>query len=141
LKDTGATIRSIYSGLLAGITYNSVSVPVYTEEPLKTCPDNYIVLLSTDQTDLSNDTRWSHEVFQTIDIVTKANMINSRTAVDSITNSVLEALLPTSFVVREDTNFTVHIINATVPGYIHSQDGSVHINRKIIRVLNHLIQK
>jgi hypothetical protein len=140
LKDTGS-LRTVYSGLLSAITYNSVSVPVYTEEPFVTTPDNYIVLSSIDQTDNSNDTRWSHEVFMTIDIVTKGYMINSRSAADSISNSVLEALLPTSFVVRENTDFTIHIINATSPGYIHTQDGSVHINRKILRILNHLIQK
>lgn len=140
MKDIGQ-IRGVYSGLLSAITYNSVSVPVYTEEPFVTCPDNYIVLLSTDQTDKSNDTRWSHEVIQTIDIVTKSNMKNNRDAVDSISYSVLDALLPDSFVERFSTDFKIHIINASSPGYIHTQDGSIHINRKILRIVNHLIQK
>ena len=140
MKDIGQ-IRGVYSSLLSAITYNTVSVPVFTEEPFATCPDNYIVLLSTDQTDNSNDTRWSHEVVQTIDIVTKGYMINNRDVVDAIASSVLEALLPDTFVERFSTDFKIHIINASSPGYLHSQDGSIHINRKILRIVNHLIQK
>jgi len=134
-------LRGIYETLLTGITYNSVSVPVYTEEPFETTPANYIVLLSTDQNEVSGDTRRSHEVTYTIDIVTKQNMRNSRDAADAIANSVLSVLLPETFVVREDNDFTVHIISASSPGYIYSKDGSIQINRKILRILNHIIQK
>ena len=141
MKDIGASIKTIYSTLLSGITYNSVAVPLYTEEPFETTPDNYIVLLSTDQNENNNDQRFANEVVQTIDIVTKENMRNSRTAVDAISNSVLQALLPSSFVYREDSDFEIFIISASSPGYIHTQDGSIHINRKLLRIVNRLTQK
>lgn len=140
MKDTGV-IRSFYSSLLTGITYNSVSVPVYTEEPFATVPDYYIVITSVDQNPDNTDSSWASEVVVTLDVVTKQNMQNSRAAVDSISNSVLNVLLPNSFVVRADSDFQLFIINVSSPGYLHSQDGTIHINRKILRVLNRITEK
>jgi hypothetical protein len=141
MKDIGASIRSIYSTLLAGITYGGNSVPFYDAEPLVTTPDNYIVLNAMDQSDANNDQRFVSEVIVTLDVVTKANMLNSRAAVDAISNSVLQALLPNQYIDHEDADFQIMITRARSPGYIHTQDGTVHINRKILRIVNRLNQQ
>lgn len=141
MKDIGASLRAHYSTLLAGITYNGVSVPFYDAEPFETTPSNYIVLLGTDQDEDNNDSAFVNEVLVTLDIVTKQNMRNSRDAVDSIAYDVLEALIPNNYVDAFDADFQIQILSASSPGYLHTQDGSVHINRKVLRINNRLIQK
>ena len=141
MKDTGATLRSVYSSLLGAISYGGKSVPFYAEEPMNTVPDNYIVLTSIDSIDQSNDARFVHDITVTLDIVTKMNMKNSREAADSISNSVLNALFPTPYVDRETADFQVMIRQSTSPGYIRDVDGSANRIRKILRITNHLIQK
>jgi site-specific recombinase len=141
VKDIGASIRSLYSSLLAGITYDGKAVPFFTEEPYVTTPGAYMVLLSVDQDSENNDRRFVNNAIVTIDIVTKGNMKNDRSAVDSIANSVLNALLPDTYVDRDTTDFKVMIRSASSPGYIHAMNGTVHVNRKILRINNHLIQK
>jgi hypothetical protein len=141
VKDIGASIRSVYSSLLAGITYDGKAVPFFTEEPYVTVPGNFIVLLAIDQDEQNNDRRFVTNAVVTLDIVTKGNMKNDRTAVDAISSSVLQALLPDTYVNRNTTDFQVMIRSCSSPGYIHAIDGTIHIQRKILRINNHLIQK
>lgn len=134
MKDVGKFIRDTYTSLL-NVTYNGQSVPFYTEIPYETTPENYIYINSVDQTDDNNDQRYVNEVVVTLDVVTKQNMRNNKDAVDAISSSVLQALM--GQIVRGE--FEIHIINAT-SGYLHEQDGTIHINRKLLRIFNRITQ-
>jgi hypothetical protein len=136
MKDIGSTIRTVYTSLLA-VTYNGQSVPFYSGEPYETTPENYIYINSIDQAQDNNDQRYANEVVVTLDVVTKTNMANDKTAVDSISNSVLTAVVGQ---IVDTVDFQVHIINAT-SNYLHQQDGTIHINRKLIRIFNRITQK
>jgi hypothetical protein len=140
MKDIGV-IRSLYASLLSGITYNGQGVPVYTEEPFATVPDYYIQVSSVDQSPDNTDASWSSEVVVTLDVVTKQNMQNSRAAVDTISGSIMAVLLPNSFILQGNTDFQLFIISVSSPGYLHEQDGTIHINRKILRFFNRITEK
>jgi hypothetical protein len=141
MKDIGRTISTIYSTLLGSITYGGKAVPFYTEEPWKTTGDNFIVLLNIEHTPDNNDQRFVANATVTLDVVTKQSNNNSRAAADGIASAVLQALLPGTYVDREDADFQVMIRDARSTGYIRSQNGSTNINRKILTINNHLTQK
>jgi hypothetical protein len=141
MKDIGASVRAAYATLLSGITYNSKSVVFYDDEPFETVSDYHIVLTSIDQTNAGTLTSWAHDVVVTLDVVTKENMRNSRAAVDAISQLVTQALIGNYHKLVENADFQVHIFGASSPGYLHEQDGTVHINRKILRINNRLTQK
>jgi hypothetical protein len=140
MRDHGKDIRDLYSTLLASITYAGKSVPFYDAEPFESVPENYIVLASMDSSDVGTDNSFNHEVTVTLDIVTKANMRNNRDAVDEIANSVLQVLFPDPYVDRLTSNFQVMIRTVTSPGYLRDEDGPVQIQRKLLRINNHLTQ-
>jgi hypothetical protein len=140
MKDAAASIRTLYTTLLAGITYGGKSVPFYDGEPYETTPENYIFLQSTSFGEDNNDQHFVSEGTVTLQIVTKQNMRNSKDACDGIASSVLGVLLPHPFVDRFDADFQIQILSAGLPGDLHSQDGTVHINRKILTI-NHRINQ
>jgi hypothetical protein len=141
MKDIGATIRTVYTSLLGAITYAGQAVPFYTAEPFETTPNFFIVLQNIEQSEENNDQRWVSNATVTLDVITKQNMANSRDAVDNIAGQILTALLPNTYVDRSTADHQVMIRSVTSPGYVGSQNGSVRIQRKILIIDNHLIQK
>jgi len=141
MKDIGATIRTVYTSLLSAITYGGQAVPFFTAEPWATTPDYFIVLQNIEQGEENNDQRYVTNATVTLDVITKQNMANSRDAVDAIADQILAALLPGTYVDRSTTDHQVMIRSVSSPGYISSQNGSVRIQRKILIIDNHLIQK
>lgn len=140
MKDIGASLRTIYGTLLSAITYGGSDVPFYDHEPYVTTPSNYIFFQGYNFGNDNNDQHFVSEGTVTIQVVTKRNMKNDKSACDAIANSVLQALLPQPFVDRFDADFQIQILSAEQPGDIHSQDGTVHINRKILTINNRLNQ-
>jgi hypothetical protein len=138
MKDIGASLRTIYGTLLSAITYGGSDVPFYDHEPYVTTPKNYIFFQGYNFGSDNNDQHFVSEGTVTLQVVTKSNMKNDKTACDAIANSVLQALLP--YVDRFDAYFQIEITGAELPGDIHSQDGTVHINRKILNINNRLNQ-
>lgn len=141
MKDIGATIRTVYTSLLGALSYGGQAVPFYTAEPWATTPDFFVVLQNIEQGEENNDQRWVTNATVTLDVITKQNMANSRDAVDDIANQILVALLPNTYVDRETADHQVMIRSVSSPGYIAGQSGSVRIQRKILIIDNHLIQK
>ena len=140
MKDIAASIRAIYSALLGGLSYGGVNVPFYDAEPLVSTPEAYVALLSITQIPTNNDQHFVSDAIVTLDVVTKANMVIDRNAVDNISNQVLEALLPTAYQDQNDGVFQVMVRDASSPGYLRSQIGSVQTVRKILNFNNHLVQ-
>ena len=141
MRDFGATIRNIYTGLLSGLTYDGQSVVVYGSEPYVTTDDNYVVLTAVDATQKNNDQTFVSEAVVTIDIVTRQNMANDRSVADNISDQILQALLPNSYADQTDSLFRVQIIYAEGAGYLHESDGTISVNRKFLRIFNRIIQK
>jgi hypothetical protein len=141
MRDYGNTLNTIYLSLLSGITYGGVTVPVYSSEPFETTPDNYIVLTDDTGSQKNNDQAFISEVVQTIEVVSVQNMSNDTTPCVDISDQILQALLPNSYVERADSLFRVQIINATLSPAPRETDGTVTVNRRIIRVFNRIIQK
>jgi hypothetical protein len=140
MKDIGLAIRNLYSGLLAGITYAGQPVPFYDAEPWESAPDHYVVLQNIDHTETGNDQAFTQDANATLEIVTRQNMINSRIPADTIAGEILGRLLPTPYQDHYADGIQVMIRSANSPGYLHTQHGTVQINRKILVISNHLIQ-
>lgn len=140
MKDVGAALRTLYSTLLAAVTYGGQPVPFYNEPPLHTTPDNYILLSDINQQPTNNDQHYVSDVQVTLDIVTKANMRIDRDAADAISNTILGVLLPNTNTDRVTADFQIGVRDVTSPGYIRGQNGSVHTVRKILIFNNHINQ-
>jgi hypothetical protein len=140
MKDTGKAIGQVYTALLGSLSYDGQAVPFYLEEPNEVVPDYYVVLQNITGSDDNNDYRFATETVATLEIVSKDNMRNTRVHVNAISESILQALLPRTLVSRFADGFQVIIKAATSPGYLHQVDGSVHTNRKILRITNRLTE-
>lgn len=141
MKDTGS-IMTLYGTILSGLTYNSVSVPVYLDEPVLTPPENYVQVLQVSATPLErNNTRWITEANVQLDVITRQYKQSNRTIRDAISNSILEALITSIGVELNNTDFQITNVELENSTYLHELDGAYHINRKILQIRNHLIQK
>jgi hypothetical protein len=141
LKDTGK-IRQIVSGLLSSITYNSVSVPVYEDDPILTVPDNWIQILQVDESTIErNNNRFISSVSVQVDVITRQYKTSSTTACDAISESILEALITSVDTQIDSTYFHVANVYRESGTYLHEVDGEYHINRKILVISFNLIQK
>lgn len=140
MKDTG-DIVSVYTGLLSALTYNSISVPVYEDEPVETVPDNYVQIMQvTDAPTERNNTRFVREVTVQLDIVTRQYKVSNRTVRDAISESILQAIIPIIGTNIISTDFQITNIELENSTYLHELDGAYHINRKILQFRNNLIQ-
>ena len=141
MRDFGRTIRTLYATLLSSVSYDGQNVPLYTSEPYVTTPDNWMVLTAVDAGQANNDQQFVSEASVTLEIISRQNMANDRGIVDDIADAVLQALLPGTYADQQDSLFKVQIIYAEGGGYLQEKDGSLSIQRKIIRVFNRIIQK
>ena len=141
MKDTGSLL-SVYSSLLSSLAYGGVSVPVYEDDPVNTVPDNYVIMTQvTDSPGERNNSRWIREAVVVMDVVTRQYKVSNRTVRDSIANSILTALIPSIGVTTENTDFQITNIELDSSTYLNELDNGYHINRKILTIRNHLIQK
>jgi hypothetical protein len=139
MKDPTSAIQTIYGTLLAGLTYAGNPVPFYQEEPWSTPPDHFVTLQNIDWTPDNDDTLWRSNATVTLDIVTRTSGRNTREIANAIANQVLQALLPQTDL--GDAEWQLWIREASSIGFIHSKNGPVQINRKILAINNHIIQK
>jgi hypothetical protein len=140
MKDVSIPVHQVYASLLGALSYDGQSVPFYQEEPNEVTPDYYVVLQNITSTEDNNDFRFVSEAVATLEIVSKDNMRNTRSHVDQISQSILGLLLPRTLVNRFAAGFQVIIKAASTPGYLHQVDGSIHTNRKILRITNRITE-
>jgi hypothetical protein len=98
-----------------------------------------VTLQNIDWTPDNDDTLWRSNATVTLDIVTRTSGRNTREIANAIANQVLQALLPQTDL--GDAEWQLWIREASSIGFIHSKNGPVQINRKILAINNHIIQK
>lgn len=141
MKDTG-NILTLYGTILSGLTYGGVSVPVYLDEPVVTVPDNYVQIINATSTPVErNNSRWISEVTVQIDVITRQYKQSNRLVRDEIAEDILQALISSIGVEFNDSDFQITNVELENSTYLHELDGAYHINRKILSIRNHLIQK
>lgn len=99
MKDTKKILRTaIYNAISGSITYSSVSVPVYDERvPNGATPSMYIILSTQQETDAEpNDSVWITDSSIDIEIYNKTPSEASKDVVDSIYESMMEIIMPTT---------------------------------------------
>lgn len=97
MKDINFPLRKAYMTALAGITYNSVAVPVYyMQAPDDLNVDNYIVFGGVTNNDISTKGSADTNTLMRVTIHTKGNKYNSGQAADSIAGQVLQSVYPNS---------------------------------------------
>ena len=141
MRDYGNTMNTTFLALLTGMTYGGVEVPVYSSDPFETTPDNYVVIGDDTGAQKNNDNTFVSEVVQTIEVVSVQNMANDKTPLDAVSDLVLQRLLPDTYIDHVDSLFRMQIVYATVTPVPRETNGTVTVNRKMIRVFNRLIQK
>jgi hypothetical protein len=139
MKDPAGAISSIYATLLGSLTYASKPVPFFTEEPWSTPPAHFVTLQNIEFSPDNDDARFRSIATVTLDIVTKHSGQNTRAAANDIADQILQALIPNTDL--GDSSWQLWIREASSPGFIHSQNGPANINRKILIINNHIIQK
>ena len=108
MKDPNLSLRNAYETALAGMTFGSVSVPVYSmNTPLSNVPKKYVLL--TNQTKVQNKTKcgYWYDCTITVDIVTRypngaGDVTFAMVVGEEIASRVQDSTLSTSdFSVRE----------------------------------------
>ena len=140
MKNASKNIRTVYKNALAGITYNGKSVPVYEDIPVQTVPDYFIQIGSIDEGNTENDARFIREVNITIDIVVRQYRYQSRDAVDTISLSVTNAILPNVGGALTDGDFQIGHVQLRNSLYLNGTEGEYYITRKILTFNQTLIQ-
>lgn len=142
MKDPGYDIRQAYSTALSSLTYGGNSVPCYIDEPLETVPDYFVkvgdIVITPDN---QNNQVFSSTANVTIDVVTIQTGIISRDACESISESILEAIIPNPGQCSlASTDFQFVSAWADSLGYIQGNQGDRQVVRKILNI-NHKIQQ
>ena len=141
MKDTGSIV-SVYTALLSSLAYGGVPVPVYEDDPVETVPDNYVQIIQvSDSPTERNNSRWIREVTVQLDVITRQYKVSNRTVRDSIANDILGLITASIGVELNNTDFQITNIELDNSTYLNELDGAYHINRKILIISNHLIQK
>ena len=113
MKDPNLSLRNAYETALAGMTFGSVSVPVYSmNTPLSNVPKKYVLL--TNQTKVENKTGCGYwfDCTITVDIVTRypngaGDVTFAMVVGEEIASRIQDSTLSTSdFSVRETTQLS-----------------------------------
>lgn len=141
MKDTGKIVQ-IYKALLSGLTYNGTSVPVYEDEPVETTPENYVQIIQVSDSPVErNNTRWIREVTVQLDVITRQYKVSNKTVRDAIAEDILETLITSIGVEIDSTYYQITNVELDNSTYLNELDGAYHVNRKILSIRNHLIEK
>lgn len=141
MKDTGSIV-SVYKSLLSSLAYGGYNVPVYEDEPDVTVPDNYVQIIQVSSSvGERTNSAWISSVSVQLDVITRQYKVSNKTVRDAISEDILEAIISSIGVELNNTNF--QIINVELEGstYLTELDGAYFINRKILTISNHLIEK
>ena len=136
MKDPGAEIRTGISTALGSLTYGSISVPVYTDDQLASVPDYFVKIGDITVTpDNQNNTKFNSTANVVIDVVTIQTGVISRTAADTISNTVIGLITPNpgqTSVTGTDFQFISAWSDSL--GYLYGTQGDRQVVRKIINI-------
>lgn len=141
MKNASKAIRDAYYSALSGISYGGNSVPVYKILPVATLGDHYIEIADIIEVGEQNDHKFIRECVVTVEIVSTQYNYRDYGAVDTITDSVLQALLATVGGSLTNTDFQIGHIQLESSRYLSEDEGSRYMTRKILQFSQLLIQK
>lgn len=140
MKNASKVIRSTFKNALSGITYGGASVPVYENQPVNTVGNYWIQIISISEQNDPNDQRFIRPVSIDIDIVTRQYQYQDYTAVDTIAESVMQAILPQIGGSLSSNDFQIGHIQLEASRYLDGRNGEYYITRKILTFSQILIQ-
>jgi hypothetical protein len=141
VKNASKAVRDAYRVALTGLSYNGANVPVYDDAPVQTVPDYYILIGNITEANEANDHLFIRPTEIVIDVVTRQYMYKDRDAVDSISESITEAVLTTIPGDLLNADFYIGHIQNSNSLYLDGRDGETYITRKILTFTQSLIQK
>jgi hypothetical protein len=139
MKSASKYLKNAYLNLLDGaITYNVSAVPVYDKESDPTGNDYFIVVSTINDVDLANKSAFFSETQVTIDVITRVpnTMLRVSDAVDSITEKILQLVLPSinTTGLADDSDFHVKLVRKdSMNDFPLSDSGTKKIVRRIIK--------
>jgi hypothetical protein len=139
MKSASKYLKNAYLNLLDGaITYNGSAVPVYDKESDPTGNDYFIVVSTINDVDLANKSAFFSETQVTIDVITRVpnTMLRVSDAVDSITEKILQLVLPSinTTGLADDSDFHVKLVRKdSMNDFPLSDSGTKKIVRRIIK--------
>lgn len=92
-------LRAVFNKLNGAITYDSVPVPVYDEKKSVSSSANLYILLGrqTESDDIQDDNTFAATNTLEIEIWYKTGFETSKQAVHSVSNQILQLLIPTPY--------------------------------------------
>jgi hypothetical protein len=141
LKNASKTIRSVFKNALSGIVYNGYPVPVYENLPVNATGNYYIELTTIQEGNEANDSKFIRSVIVNVEVYVRQNMYQNYDAVETISESVMQALLPSIGGSLVDADFQVgHIQLEGVRTLDERDTNGEYITRKILTFQQLLIQ-
>lgn len=143
LKDIAFTLRSAYIQRLAGLNYNSISVPVYDDFVPDEGPDYFVVIKDITEADESLKGMFNTHAHVTLDIVTRFTGGNGSSMVrDAISNQINGLICPALPSKRLDLRPDFNLMNSirTMSRPILEQTKTYNILRKV-NIYKHEIQQ
>ena len=143
MKDCSNNVRTIYVNALNGnITWNSRNVPIYGSSPFNTPPEQYAIITNITEVADNTNNSFSNIVEVTIEVYSEQNKNNNMGQVDSISNQILNILIPdTQIDGFDDADFEIFPMARTSSTYSQLWDGDNYLSRKILIIRNLVNQK
>ena len=141
MKNASKAIRTAFKNALAGITYNGYAVPVYENLPVNTTGNYYIELTTITEGNEANDSKFIRSVIINVEIYVRQNMYQNYDAVETISESVMMAILPGVGGSLVDPDFQIGHIQLEGARILDERDtNGEYITRKILTFNQLLIQ-
>lgn len=144
MLDCSNNIRTAYLNILQNnVIYNGKAIPVYKEIPTITTPDKYIIIGSVNESPDNNNQVFVTNADIDIDIFCEQYRNRDLSVVDSIANTILNLLIPSTGVkdLNIDAQFQIFPIARTGIRYLNIENDDLYLTRKIITISNSVIQK
>jgi len=141
VKNASKYIRQVYKAALAGITYNTKSVPVYESVTVQTLPDYFIEIVSVDENNTLNDAKFIREVTVTVEVFTRQYQYQDNAAVDEIAEDAMNAIIPNVGGSLTNADFQIGHVQLESTRYLNERGSNGEfITRKILIFNQSLIQ-
>ena len=139
MKSASKYLKNAYFDLLSGVIfYNGTEIPVYDKESDPTGNDYFIVVSTINDVDRANKSNFFSDTQVTIDVITRVpnTMLRVSDAVDSITEKILQLVLPSinTHGLADDDDFHIKIVRkSSMNDFPLSDSGTKKIVRRIIK--------
>jgi hypothetical protein len=134
-------IESWFSLLNGNLSYNSIPVNVYPEDPDNNDTNHHVLIRAESETDDSNKHSFITRPVIVIDIITFHDVSINRTIVDNIDEQIRELVFPTRKCALPPLN-GLQITNVIPEGgsYLTEDDGTKRVYRKTTRFIHRITQ-